>query len=311
MARKKKNERVILEDIELKPQVIGYTFQKKSNLGRVIFIFIAFLIVVYYINDISLWIDNLFGKKSPETIENLAGSNNTDDDGKNNEKNEIIYNIYQTNLVINENGMTLSGFNYNNGILTFNVVNNNNKTLDLSSKKYFLETYSEDKTLLERFKLDINVINENSQISFSLDMKNSFYYLVLEEKTIDDYPVVTLKTDELGVANITCTKGVESIIYTFKNNVLESINHTITDSNITDADYYKRYSAYQSKVASYNTLTGITATFNGTLNGYTAIIAIELDKVNLSTIYEKYYYGYKEVPKVVKFEMQTYGFECK
>ena len=41
MARKKKNEHVILENIELKPQVIGYTYQKKSNIGRVIFIFMV------------------------------------------------------------------------------------------------------------------------------------------------------------------------------------------------------------------------------------------------------------------------------
>ena len=46
MAKKKKNI-VVLEDTELKPQVIGYTYKKKSNLGRVIFIFIVFILAVY------------------------------------------------------------------------------------------------------------------------------------------------------------------------------------------------------------------------------------------------------------------------
>ena len=58
-------------------------------------------------------------------------------------------------------------------------------------------------------------------------------------------------------------------------------------------------------------MDGVSATFNGTLNGYTAIIALDLAKTDLSKINEKYYYGYKTLAKEVKFEMQTYGFECK
>ena len=42
-----KKEKVVLENIELKPQVIGKTYRKKSNLGRVIVIFIIFILVVY------------------------------------------------------------------------------------------------------------------------------------------------------------------------------------------------------------------------------------------------------------------------
>ena len=83
-----------------------------------------------------------------------------------------------------------------------------------------------------------------------------------------------------------------------------------SDNNIEDANYYTNYTAYQNKATTYNNIEGITATFNSTLNGYTVIFAIDLQKSNLSTVEEKYYYGFKEVPKVVKFEMQTYGFNC-
>lgn len=312
MARKKKNEKVILEDIELKPQVIGYTYQKKSNIGRVIFIFIAFLLVIYYINDISVWINNLLGKKSPETIENLANSNNKNDKEDNKEENskEVVYNIFESSLVINEDNMILNAFNFSNNKLTFNIVNNSSNKIDMATKKYFLETYSKDKTLLERFKLDINTIIENSQISFELDIKQDFYYLVLVEKTIEDYPMVNLQKDEFGVGKITCTKGIESIVYTFRNDELESINHTISDNDTKDENYYNRYNAYQTKVTNYNNLTGISATFNGNLNGFTAVIALDLKTVNLSNVSEKYYYGYKEMPKVVKFEIETHGFSC-
>lgn len=312
MARKKKNEHVILENIELKPQVIGYTYQKKSNIGRVIFIFIAFILVVYYINDISVFINKLIGKDSAETIEGLSGSNNNNNVGGNNntEKNEIIYNVYDVSLAITEGDMRLDNFNYIGGKLTFDVNNNSNKQLNLSDKKYFIETYSENKTLLERVKLDVNTINESSKISFELNIANPFYYIVLEEKTIEDYPTISLTPDENGVALLRCLKGTEEILYTFRNDELETIKHTISDSNVSDANYYNRYTSDQSKATTYNTISGMSATFNGTLNGYTMIVAIDLANANLSTIEEKYYYGYKEIPEVVKFEMQTYGFSC-
>ena len=95
----------------------------------------------------------------------------------------------------------------------------------------------------------------------------------------------------------------------FKNSELNRIEHTILD-NVIDDDYYVRYSSYQKKSTSYNNLSGINATFNGSVNGYTAVFNVDLQKVNMSTIEEKYYFSYKEMPKVVKFEMETYGFEC-
>lgn len=309
MARKKQN--VVLEDIELKPQVIGYTYKKKSNLGRVIFIFIVFILVVYYINDISVFINNLIGKGSAETIENLSGSNdNKNDNNVDKEKNEIVYNIFDNNLSIVEGDMILNNFIYENNKLTFDITNTTKNKLQLSQKKYFIETYTENKTLLERFKLDVDTINENSKISHVLNISNSFYYLVLEEKNIDDYPVVNLISDASGYATITCTRGIENIEYAFRNNELETIKHTISDNNVLDAEYYTRYDLYQNKMTTYNNIPGVTATFNGSVNGYTGIITIDLQKANLSTISENYYYGYKELPKVVKFEMQTYGFRC-
>ena len=103
---------------------------------------------------------------------------------------------------------------------------------------------------------------------------------------------------------------LDTITYTFRNNELYEIVHTISDSNISDEDYYNRYTANQLKSVSYNNIEGITTTFNSTAYGYTLVIKIDLEKANLSTINEKYYYNLREVPKVVKFEMPTYGFVC-
>lgn len=309
---KKKNEKVVLENVELRPQVIGYIYQKKNNVGRVVLILVAFALAIYYINDISIFINNLLGKQTANTIKDDGGKKpnlpQTNPDG--NDK-EIVYNVFSTSLVINESGLVLNNFSNVNNTLTFDANNNNTASINLSNRKFFLETYSEEKKLLERHKIDFASISPSNKMSLSFTLNNPFYYLVITEKTIDDYPIITLDDKDTGSATITCTKDIENIVYTFVNNELTNIKHTINDSNVSGSDYYNNYAAYQTKVATYNNIDGITATFNGTTNGYTAIIDVDLATAKLDTINERYYYKYKEQPKVVNFEMQTYGFNCK
>lgn len=307
---KKNKERIILEDIELKPQVIGYTYQKKSNIGRVVFIFIVFALAVFYINDISAFINDLLGKNTAPSIKENAESNKPNNSNQNEVENELIYNVFSNTLEFNESGLTLNNFNISNNILTFSATNNSDTTIDLSSKKYFVEIYSENKTLLERHKLDLGNFVSKNKVNYSFDIKNSFYYLVVEEKKVEDYPNVNLVKNENGFEVITCKKEIDEIIYNFANNELIDIKHTISDSNVNSDSYYANYSVTQNKVTTYNNIEGISATFNGTLNGYTAIFAIDLAKTDLSKTNEKYYYGYKTLAKEVKFEMQTYGFIC-
>ena len=204
--------------------------------------------------------------------------------------------------------MTLNNFKYENNKLTFDAINNN-KDIDLSNKKYYLETYNSNKTLLERYKIDISNILTNTKNSFEYEIKNNFEYFVIAEKSVDDYPSVTL-IESNGVGILTCYKDIETIIYSFKDNELTSIKHSIVDNNVNDTNYYSKLTLYQNKVNIYNNISGINATFNSTENGFSSIFAIELDKANLFGLSEKYYYAYKEKAKVVKFEMQTYGFSC-
>lgn len=306
----KKKMKVVLENIELRPQVIGYTIKKKSNIGRVIFIFVVFAATVFYINDISLFINNLLGKTTAETIQGGTSGNKPSTRPGNNVENEVVYNIFSNTLEVKEGNIKLNNFNLSNNVLTFDIVNNTNASIDLTGKKFFIETFNESKTLLERHKVDIKKLASGAKISYELNTKYDFHYIVLEEKTIEDYPVVNLKKDEFGTGTITCNKGIEKIVYTFKTDELYEIEHTITENDINAENYYVRYSAYQSKVTSYNNVEGITGTFNSSLNGYTAVFKLNLVNANLGSIDEKYYYSYREIPKVVKFEMQTYGFNC-
>lgn len=182
---KRKNEKVILEDVELKPQVIGYTYKKKSNFGRVVFIFLILFLVVFYINDISLFINNLLGKESPSSIEELANKN------KEKRDNKLVYNVFSNDLIINFESIKLHNFNFNNNLLTFDITNINNKIISFSNRNFFIELYDKNKTLLGRYKLNLNELNANEKISFEYEMKDNFYYISLVEKEM----VIPLKKE--------------------------------------------------------------------------------------------------------------------
>ena len=294
---KKNKEIVRIEDVELKPQVIGYSYKKKSNIGRVIFIFVALILVVYYINDISLFVNNLLGKNSASVIEQLADESNKDNSNskEDSEKKELEFYDINNNISVDLDGIKFDSFFLSSNTLSFNITNAN------ISKKIYLETYSSNKTLLERFLIDMqngsNVINVNS----------AFAYITIVEKNKNDYPSYTISNE--GNGSLTCIKDNNEIVYGFINNELDNIAHTYRLNN-SSSNYYAMLSEYQNKVNSYKSMSGITASINNLDMSFTAIISIDLKNANLESINEVYYYGYKEEAKVVKFEMESRGFTC-
>ena len=128
--------------------------------------------------------------------------------------------------------------------------------------------------------------------------------------SVDDYPDVTLQENENEESSIKCVSAKEEITYNFKNKELVSISHIVNDNDKEDNNYEDNYASYKNKVGVYNALEGINATFEESDSGYKAIFNINLEKVNLQNLDEIYYYAYKEKPKVIKFEMQTYDFDC-
>lgn len=311
---KKKDERVILEDVELKPQVLGYTYQKKNNIGRVIIIFIAFALVVYFIDDISLFFNNLLGRETASTIKENATINKDEEENiSNNEienkEEESEYYTYTDDLKIDFNNLSFDNFKLSNNILTFDVNNLKVDQVDLASKKVFLETYDANKSLIDRLKLDINSVAGNSKISLRLNVKGTFNYIIIAERTIDDYPAITFDNNGTGENTITCTKDEETITYTFKEASLIKINHKVVDT-MSNANYNTNLNNNQNKVNSYKEIEGITANLATNQIGYTVDITLDLEKVDLSKVNEKYYYAFMEDAKVINYEMPAYGFTC-
>ena len=176
----KKSEKVVLEDIELKPQVIGHIYQKKSNIGRVLLIFVAFIAVIYYINDISVFVNDLFGKKSASSIKDIA----SDDKKKSIIKDKEDEEFYELNdnLVLVINDLTITHFNYNSNILSFDIYNYSEKDVDLSNKNYYLETYDVEQKVVDSKKVNVGLISQKNVRKVELELSNSFKYIRIIEK---------------------------------------------------------------------------------------------------------------------------------
>lgn len=167
MARK---NNVVLENVELKPQVIGNVAKKKSNIWRVLFIFVILVLTVYYINDISLYINNLLGKKSAVTIEEIQKEE------KNKKTRDILLYKLEDDPVLAVNNLSFNNFIKNGNNITFDIYNYTEDVYNFTDNYLYFETYNSDKELLESIKIDINSIGVKTKDNLKVSYQKDFTY---------------------------------------------------------------------------------------------------------------------------------------
>lgn len=310
----KKNQKIEVENIELKPQVIGKIEKKKNNIGRVLIIFIVFIFTIIFLPEITIFLNNKLGMKiSPTIVDNKEETDNKPNNNNPTSNNEIEYILFNENTEIKKDDYIVNSFSLINNQLSFNIQNTLDKSLDLSKDLLYLETYNESKTLIERFKIDLEPMGAKKSQSVKVILTNpNIYYVSFVSKTTNDYPVVDLTKNDLGYATMTCKSGNDTIIYTFKNDELVTVKEeVIYNFNVLDQNYSSEFSKYQSKCTNYDVINGVNTSFNNSTNGFTAVIEVDMAILEKDKLDEKYYYSYKEVPKVIKFEMETYGYKCE
>ena len=310
----KKNQKIEVENIELKPQVIGKIEKKKNNTGRVLIIFIVFVLTIIFLPEITIFLNNMLGMKiSPTIVDNKEEKENKPTNNEITIDNEIEYILFNENTEINKDDYIVNNFSLINNQLSFNIENTLDKSLDLSKDLLYLETYNESKTLIERFKIDLEPMGAKKSQSVKVNLTNpNIYYVAFVSKTTNDYPVVDLNKNDLGYAIMTCKSTNDTIIYTFKNDELVNVKEeVIYNFNVLDQNYSSEFSKYQSKCTNYDVINGVNTSFNNSTNGFTAVIEVDMAILEKDKIDEKFYYSYKEEPKVIKFEMETYGYKCE
>lgn len=306
----KKQEKVVLENIELKPQTIGYVLKKKNNVGRVFIIFVAFLLAIIFLPEITVYLNNLTGKYTPSTIIDSKGDDKKHHGSK--DTKEVVYATLNDGFLIDEDSYKVSNINLIVNKISFDITNKTDSIIDFTKDNYFLETYDDKKTLLERFKVDVPVIKAKGTTNLSVNVNSTnITYVVFSKKNIDDYPVVDIVKDQNGNGTIECSKDNQTIKYYFSNDLLYKLEDKFDYNNINDVGYNELLQKYQSRATSYDVLKGVKTSFNSSVNGFSTVVEVDLTSANLSELKEEHYYKNETMAKVVSFEMQTYGYTCK
>ena len=216
--------------------------------------------------------------------------------------------LINNKTIIEYNNFTLSNFNLKQKEITFTIKTSN--TLNLDDSNYYLVLSKDNKELLT-LKLigEINKEKEitllfNKKIDNTIDIKG-----IVKEIKKEDYPNVTIYTDESGLGTITCINDSNSIEYTFNNNNLISIKDTFTYIDKNDGNYLKKFEEYNNISNELNNL-GAISTIAETNTSFIMITNIDLNIYQYNKKNTNYY-SLNTKAKVVNFEMEAKGFDCK
>ncbi len=229
--------------------------------------------------------------------------------------NDISYYLFQSSLSIPlEEGITVHHFTLDNQTVSFTITNNNASKFYFSKHNYFMELYSEENTLLERIILLKDSISTEESINYAYKVSEStatnMKKIMFVEKEISDYPNIALEKNEAGEEALVCIKDYDMITYTFKNQELISIQDVVNFPN-TGNEYEKNYNDWKNKNTAYGIVSGVTSTFIDSGNGFIVTTVIHLEDAKVKELENEYYYEKGTPAKVVKFEMEARGFQCK
>lgn len=310
---KKNQEKVVIVDKELTPTVIGRLDTKQKSPVILIFIFLIFLGVALFLPDITNYVENYMNGNKQHS--NKPNVNTPVVDNENSEKEpEIKYYDYTSDLKITHESFTISNIEVIDNLIKFDITNDTNNVLDLSKSKYYLEVYSEDTTLIQRIKISYGEIAASATNSYSYDLddgvSNSLSKLLVITKTEADYPEAIIETDEAGNGSLVCTKGYETITYSFGNGYLININDVVDYPNTQDMDYSNTLQDYQILATTYNNIAGISSTIVPLETGFTFTAVIDLRTADIKNLENNNYYNYRTEAKIVKFETESNGYSC-
>ena len=315
---KKKYKNFKIEQEELKPITVGaFESRKKTSVG-IFIILTVFVLVVIFLPQISEKVNEYLNPTptTPVTPNNPDNPSNPEEPDEPSENVDETFYSYVANLRIEREALTVSDIVIDStaNTITYSVTNNTNSYQDMEELNYYIEIYNSERTLLERIKLVNSGILasgafQNYTRSIDVDTATTAGYIVLVQKTEDDYPEVTLTTDNAGNSSMVCSNEHERVTYEFTNNALTGLT-SIVEYLSTDANYTEVYSNYQTLANTYNTSPGITSTFFSGTSSFNITTIVNLEEASRTNIFNADSFTLDTEPKVVSFEMEALGFDC-
>ncbi len=318
MARKH-YKNVKLEQNELNPTTIGeFENRKKSSVG-IFVVMTLFVIAIIFLPQISDAINKYMESRNPVynpggvTPENPINPNPGDDTPN---YADTFYDL-AVNLKIEREDITVDSFvaSAETGTLSFKVTNNTDKSFTLEELNYYLELYSEDKTLLDRTKLTgTDSIGSKGVVTlkktFPLNVVRGLHSLVLVKKQVNEYPASNMTVNQDGTGSLVCSNDHEVVTYKFKDDKLNSLTSEV-NYKVDEEGYTSIHKDYIDLATNYNSLKGISSSVFELSDSFRVTTSVDLTNASRTYIFNADTFRENTESKVVKFEMEAQGFSCK
>ena len=200
--------------------------------------------------------------------------------------------------------------------LTFSVMNENETLFDFSTK-YYIELYAGSIKIGNKLIHSYESIAPKSAVQVTVALTKEEYDSAINYKivkrTTSEYPeiVFTDKRDDYDI--LTCTKDNNTMVYYFKDNLLERIDDDIRVSN-KEGNYAELLAAAKAESEKTRQIEGIESNVIETnQSGYDIKTIIDLGKTqpsDLSSLRKYKYFIYHEKAKIVKYEMTALTYQC-
>lgn len=306
MAKKNKNQHINLNNGPLKSVTIGEINEKKHGVIGVFILLALFIGLVFFLPEIQKYYQQYFGTPVVNDYEEPEKEDNNQGEQPDNNEDDTKYLLTETKQYTMDD-IEINDITFEEGNLSFKAKNKTTNPINLNDMNLYFLTYDESGSLLNHVPI-VGTLNVEQDLSFNYLIKSNSHSFIIKEMIEDDYPFFTINEDNNGISILTCTKANDKIIYTFKNDLLNKIEHT--------ANYEKSIANYDSIYSSYNTIVvansdkeGVTATITSNETSMNYSMIIDYEKLN-TTINYKHYLAKDTNPRVVNFKLESDLFDC-
>lgn len=198
----------------------------------------------------------------------------------------------------------------------FTIINNAEESY-LFTEKYYMDFYEGENLVYHALIHSYAGLQAKAAGEYTLKISerayNSADSIRLVKTETHLYPSYELHDKEGDYSILTCTYDKNTIVYYFKNEMLEKIRETYTNKNSTSDSYETDKYKHNELINRYQKIEGMNANFVEIPNEFTAQVDFELAKVkdsDLSKLKTYRYFKYHEKANIIAYEMPAQGYIC-
>lgn len=210
--------------------------------------------------------------------------------------------------VIKHNNFNISDFVLNESNIEYTI--NTTTSINFDKSNYYLILTKNNEKIIIKLTGEVN-----GRKKYTFSFLNALSSIIEVEGTIkeissSDYTNFNLSKNESGIGQIFCTKDSETYTYIFNNNNLVNIREHFKYTKNKEEDYDIIFDEYMNIYHNITLLGGFSQLIQ-TTEGFVLLNNIDLNTYDFSQNKNYNYYSLNTMPKIVNFEMEAKGYDCK